>query len=55
MGENILGKTLTKSLAIPNWAEFTDTITKLFNDIKRDVHDGECATYIPILASQVCY
>ena len=47
---SVVAKALTNTLAMPNWPEFTSTLKSIFGDIRKEVHGGAPATYIPILA-----
>ena len=50
--DNVLQRTLTGELAVPDWKRFTTEVKAVFDDVKKNVHGGKNADYIPILATQ---
>jgi glutaminase len=48
--DSLCFKAITGQLAVPDWKAFTAQVRTIFEGIKRDVHDGSPADYIPILA-----
>ncbi|KAI6193256.1 Glutaminase [Aphelenchoides besseyi] len=48
---SLINKVLANDLVVPNWREFTEKISEIFEQC-RDINMGEVATYIPQLARQ---
>lgn len=48
--DSIVCKALTGNLAMKDWSGFTGTMKRIFETIKKEVHGGDPASYIPILA-----
>jgi hypothetical protein len=48
--DSIVCKALTGNLAMKDWGGFTGTMKRIFETIKKEVHGGDPASYIPILA-----
>lgn len=49
---SILHKAFSGKLAIPDWINFCSIVSCLFDSIKENIHDGELASYIPLLAKE---
>jgi glutaminase len=45
----LLYQAITRTLAVPDWQRFTDSVESIYDDIAASVHGGANASYIPIL------
>lgn len=51
--ESLITRVVENKLAVPDWQSFVPKLKEIFNAVKREVHGGKNANYIPVLEEQV--